>query len=106
MVTVNDDTMSKLNGLTDDDGKIIVTDDMPDDLKAAINYLNDNNISLFSGPDPQAYVEDYEPDPFAPDYVDDSSDIESDLDEELEDDEEDDLEEDDETSVEGLDDIF
>lgn len=74
MVTLDDNMKARLSKLTDSDGKIIVTDDMPEDLKGCINYLNNNNISLFSGPDPSAYVDDYEPDPFAPDYVDSSDD--------------------------------
>ncbi len=105
MITVDDNTKAKLNGLTDGDGKIMVSDDMPDDLKAAIKYLNDNNISLFSESNPEAYVEDYEPDPFAPGYVDDSS---SEDDSETFDDTDDDLEddEDEEVSVEDLESMF
>ena len=36
----------RLKQFLDEDGKIIITDDMPDDLKQAINYMNENNINL------------------------------------------------------------
>ena len=70
MVTLDENTKSKLSGLLDSDGKITITDDMPEDLKECINYLNDNNISLLSDPNPEAYKDDIEPDIFAPGYVD------------------------------------
>lgn len=48
MITIDDETKRKLNEFIDVDGKIIIADSMPDDLKAAIKYLNDNNVNLFS----------------------------------------------------------
>ena len=74
MVTVDDTTKSKLSGLLDSDGKITITEDMPEDLKECIKYLNDNNIGLFSESDSSAYIDDSEADPFAPGYVDTVSD--------------------------------
>ena len=37
----------EMSELVDVDGKIVITEDMPEDLKIAINYLNKNNIGLF-----------------------------------------------------------
>ena len=45
---MNEDINKKLASFMDTDGKIILTDDMPSDLKAAINYLNENNVNLFT----------------------------------------------------------
>lgn len=114
MITIDDATKAKLNNLTDADGKIMIAEDMPEDLKAAISYLNENNISLFSGPNPEAYEEDYEADPFASGYVDEDSstdeDEESDDLEYDEDDDEEDLEDEastvDEESISDLENIF
>ena len=107
MVTLDDNMKARLSKLTDSDGKIIVTDDMPDDLKGCINYLNNNNISLFSESDPSAYFDDYEPDPFAPGFV-DSADSDASIDD---DDDDEDVEEydedlDDDQNVADLDNIF
>ena len=70
MVTLDDTTKSKLSGLLDSDGKINITEDMPEDLKECIKYLNDNNVSLLSESDPSVYEAEDEADPFAPGYVD------------------------------------
>ena len=45
---MTEEQKEKLTKLVGEDGKIIVLDSMPDDLKAAIEYLNDNNIGLFT----------------------------------------------------------
>ena len=41
----------KLSQFIDQDGKIIISDDMPDDLKSAIKFMNDNNVGLFENID-------------------------------------------------------
>jgi len=105
MVTLDESSKVKLSSFMDDDGKLKITDDMPEDLKAAISYLNENNVSLFSPTDESAYIEDNEPDPFAPGFVDESSDDDT---EELDTDEEDIEDEEDEEndSVDELADVF
>ncbi|MBR3362871.1 MAG: hypothetical protein IKG40_02980 [Bacilli bacterium] len=45
---MNEETKEKLKQFVGQDGKIIITDDMPDDLKAAINFLNENDVDIFS----------------------------------------------------------
>ena len=75
MVTLDEETKAKLGQLIDSDGKVIISDDMPEDLKGCLKYINDNNINLFST-NPDAYVEDYEPDPFAPGFQDPEADSE------------------------------
>jgi len=47
----------RLSQFVDQDGKIIISDDMPDDLKSAIKYMNDNNVNLFENIDVN-FVED------------------------------------------------
>ena len=76
-----------LSGFMDVDGKIIISDNMPDDLKEAITFLNDNNINLFTK------IEDYEIDDLNKDDLDEDELDEDDLDED--DLDEDDLDEDD-----------
>lgn len=99
MITVDEETKKKLGQLIDSDGKVIISDDMPEDLKDCLKYLNDNNINLLS-PNPDAYIEDYEPDPFAPDFQ-DSEDDEEILNED-EEDSEDEEDYDDEEETEDL----
>lgn len=48
MITIDDNTKNKLSQFLDSDGHIIISDDMPEDLKMAIKYMNDNNINLLS----------------------------------------------------------
>lgn len=107
MVTLDEDTKAKLGQLIDSDGKVIISDDMPDDLKGCLKYLNDNNISLF-GSNPDAYVEDFEPDPFAAGFQDDetgSAEIDDEAEDEVE--EEEDFDDSiDDNSVEDLDNVF
>lgn len=116
MVTLDENTKARLSKLTDPDGKIVITDDMPEDLQECIKFLNDNNVSLTSGSDPEAYMDDEEADPFAPGYVDsiadsadsvddDSDDVADDSDD-VADDSDDDDEELDEEDVAELDDVF
>lgn len=44
----------QLKDMMDADGKIKIVDGMPDDLKAAINVLNANNVNFFTPKDPLA----------------------------------------------------
>ena len=56
-----DDTLKqKISQFVDNEGKLIVQDDMPDDLKDAIKYLNDNNVNIFAPNDPMADMDDAE----------------------------------------------
>jgi hypothetical protein len=77
----------KLARFVDENGKIIVSDDMPDNLKSAIDYLNRNNVGFFD-----EIVDDYNDDLDADEenefseVLDDDDDIDSD--EELDDEEE------------------
>lgn len=48
MITIDDNTKNKLSQFLDSTGHIIISDDMPEDLKNAIKYMNDNNINLLS----------------------------------------------------------
>ena len=107
MVTLDEDTKAKLGQLIDSDGKVMISDDMPEDLKGCLKYLNDNNVSLFSS-NPDAYVDDFEPDPFAAGFQDAESDTEV-----VDDEEDDDVEEEeevddnvDDNAVEDLDNVF
>lgn len=45
---VNERIKETLKKYADADGKLKITDDMPDDLKEAINYFNENNIDIFN----------------------------------------------------------
>ena len=47
MVTLDEETKAKLGQLIDSDGKVIISDDMPEDLKGCLKYINDNNINIF-----------------------------------------------------------
>lgn len=109
MLTLDDATKTKLGQFIDSEGKVVITDDMPEDLKGCLKYINDNNINLFSS-NPDAYVDDYEPDPFAPgfkDEEDDSSDVEDeDSDEEDSDEEESEEDSVDDNTVNDLDSVF
>lgn len=97
----------KLKNFLDQDGKIMLSDDMPDDLKAAINYLNDNNISLFSPNDPLADAKDVIKNNPSDDEYDEDSDSESYDDTEDEIEEIEDIEDDDEDfDSSDLEDIF
>ena len=100
-----------LKRFLDEDGKIIITEDMPDDLKNAINYMNENNINLLEKRqhvsfDDEDLDEDYD------DSDDESYDISSDV--VIEDDEADDSDslndnlsdEADESSLQDLDNLF
>ena len=82
------------SNMMDENGKIIISDNMPDDLKMAINYLNENNVNLNSK------IEEYDLD----DDLDDDliDDVDNDLDDNLTDDEDNDLDDDlDDSKVEG-----
>ena len=68
MIKLDDTTKQRLSRFIGSDGKIIVSDDMPDDLKAAINYMNSNNISLLSEVDPLADEEESDDDDSAGGY--------------------------------------
>ena len=57
MITVDDNMKQRLSRFLDSDGKIMISDDMPDDLKSAIRFLNANNVNLLSENDASA---DYE----------------------------------------------
>ena len=108
MITLDEDTKAKLGQLIDSDGKITITDDMPDDLKGCLKYINDNNINIF-GSNPDAYVEDFEPDPFAPGFKDaeeDSADVEEDDEETEEEEEAEEADSVDEEAVADLDSVF
>ena len=54
MITFDNNKENRLGTLLDSDGKIKISDDMPEDLKAAISYLNANNIGLFDPVSPLA----------------------------------------------------
>ena len=60
MVTIDNNTKEKISQFVDPSGKLIISDDMPSDLKAAINFLNSNNINIFSENDPSADMPDDE----------------------------------------------
>lgn len=98
-----DISKEQLGKLLDSDGKIMISDDMSDDLKAAINYLNSNNVGLFSPHGAYADVEEEEPDLFAEDGSDENEEIED-----TEEIEEDDLEEtsDGDSDIEDLNNLF
>ena len=93
----------------DENGKIIISDDMPADLKEAINYLNENNVNLFTKID-DVEVSELDDDEDLEDELDldDDSDEEDDLDDdfELDDDLDDDLDENDSSNVEELNNLF
>lgn len=48
MVVLDDYTKKLVTELMDENGKIMIVDSMPDDLKRAIKSINDNNIDIFS----------------------------------------------------------
>ncbi len=54
MIAINDEMKKQMSQYLDSDGKIMITDDMPDDLKSAINYINANNINVLDGSTPYA----------------------------------------------------
>lgn len=97
-----DETKQKLMRFIDSDGKIVVTDDMPADLKAAINYLNQNNVSLFSKVNDEDDGIDYDEDNVP--SIDDEE-LDDDSNEELED-SDDEIEETEDLNVQDLNDIF
>ena len=97
----------KLKSFIDQDGKIILSEDMPDDLKAAINYLNNNNISLFSPNGPLADAKNVIKDNPSDDEYDEDSDDESYIDDDDEIEEiEDIIDDDEEFDSSDLEDIF
>ena len=51
---MDDALKQKLSQFVDNEGKLIIQEDMPDDLKDAIKYLNDNNVNIFAPNDPLA----------------------------------------------------
>ncbi len=51
---MDDALKQKLSQFVDNEGKLIIQEDMPDDLKDAIKYLNENNINIFAPNDPMA----------------------------------------------------
>ena len=51
---MDDALKQKLSQFVDNEGKLIIQEDMPDDLKDAIKYLNENNINIFALNDPMA----------------------------------------------------
>ena len=57
---MDDALKQKLSQFVDNEGKLIVQEDMPQDLKDAIKYLNDNNVNIFAPNDPMADVDDAE----------------------------------------------
>ena len=46
MATLDERAKSVLQKFTDSNGKLIATEDMSDELKEAINYINENNIDF------------------------------------------------------------
>lgn len=46
MATLDENAKSVLQKFTDSNGKLIATEDMSDELKEAINYINENNIDF------------------------------------------------------------
>ncbi|MBR3230384.1 MAG: hypothetical protein IKF91_06135 [Bacilli bacterium] len=48
MATLDEKSRDILNKFTNPEGKLIVTDDMSDDLKEAIEYINENNLDIFN----------------------------------------------------------
>lgn len=69
---MDDALKQKLSQFVDIEGKLIIQDDMPEDLKDAIQYLNDNNVNIFAPNDPEAdqefvevFSEDISPDELA-----------------------------------------
>lgn len=57
---MDDALKQKLSQFVDNEGKLIIQDDMPQDLKDAIKYLNDNNVNIFAPNDPMADADDAE----------------------------------------------
>ena len=100
---MNEELQQSLGKLLDSNGKVIVTDDMPDDLKAAINYLNDNNINILSPSDSLADADEEEEND--DDFEEFDSDFESsEIDENLIEIEDEEIE--DESTIQDLNDIF
>ena len=99
----------RLKQFLDEDGKIIITEDMPDDLKQAINYMNENNINLLEKRQHVSFDDDDDMDEID-DSNDDSFDLSSDVefeDEDAEEPENDNLsDETDESSLQDLDNLF
>lgn len=54
MVTIDNETKERLSQFIDPNGRLVISEDMPSDLKAAISFLNSNNINIFSENDPLA----------------------------------------------------
>ena len=93
----------------DENGKIIISDNMPNDLKEAINFLNENNVNLFTKIDDVEVSElDDDEDLKNEIVLDDDSDEDDDfeLDDNLDDDLDDDLDENDSSNVEELNNLF
>ncbi len=60
MVVFDDKVKEMLHQLEGSDGKIRTTDDMPEDLKNAINLINEKNINIDVGyrPPDDVYIDD------------------------------------------------
>ena len=112
MVTIDDEMKAKISNMMDSDGKLIITDDMPDDLKSAIQYLNDNNVNILDN----STDEEYEPDEedLGTDEFDDEMDSDDDSFDDFDDSESDysaapavdNIQEDEDASVDDLNDLF
>ena len=48
MAKMNEQLRETLQHLVNSDGKLIITEEMPDDIKDALNYFNENNIDIFN----------------------------------------------------------
>ena len=45
-MNIDEETRKKVSSLVGPDGKMVIPDDFPDDLKEVITYLNRNNINI------------------------------------------------------------
>ena len=45
-MNIDEETRQKISSFVGPDGKIVMSDEFPDDLKNVINYLNANNINI------------------------------------------------------------
>lgn len=48
MARISDETKALLKEFVGEDGQFLITESMPDDLKEALKFYNENNIDVFS----------------------------------------------------------
>lgn len=104
---IKDSEIEELKKHLDENGKLIISDDLTDKQKERFNFINDLGIDLIAVLSRKTELVDYgdEPEETSYDAEDDSDDFEDSV-EDMDDDSSSLIEEDDSASVENLDDFF